>query len=134
MVLTKLNFKAIKSIHNFHNEVTVLSVEIVQRKKPSLLFLAMWSSFQPFYMILCVLSMKQNIANVQFEKRLIYNFSFENPSDWTIADNAEGIMWESASNVDCIKLNGGACLGTQNSEISRVVPTSDYHTITIQIG
>ena len=93
----------------------------------------MLPSFLLFYLIFYILSTQENLLNAQLEE-IIYTFDFNGPSDW-IESTGGFINWVNATNdPHCNALGGPYCLELTVAEISRVIPTSNYHTIRIQIG
>ena len=92
-------------------------------------------SFSLFYMIFCISSIQQNVINGQSEQ-IIYTFDFNGTSGWTI-NNVLGTanILTPSEDLHCDGLGGSSCLQlTGEIDISRVIPTSNYHTIRVQIG
>ena len=65
-----------------------------------------------------------------------YSFDFTEPNDWTVENNAFGLTWDiPGGNSNCAIIGDGFCLHQEGANlIQRIIPTTGYHTIRIQIG
>ena len=62
---------------------------------------------------------------IQADQQIFYEYNFTSLYDWTVENEGDGIAYD--GRLNCIALYEGA-------EISRVIPSTGYHTIGIQSG